>query len=407
MSRRMILSLLLAVTLIFGCAGPAFAAGGWICPACGHENPDRANFCGSCREPKPTAEIPAAAQTNAWVCSGCGEISPDSDSFCMICGQNHLETDQRALLISEREVISRQLSPAEIQELSGTFRTESEAMSLEMNPSVSGRYRVFLKTADHGFRIRAVITDAQGYSLETEYLEQGEGFSVRLEAGKRYSLNLTQHAGFGGFTMAVGKPKEWEDVSACGVISDSFGYQNQDNRYAFTPDVSGVHYLWISQAMAGFQAHILIEDGQGYSLASEYPAQGEGISISLKAGETVYVHTEQHRDLGEYQLTIGKPRPATDITGAPLVGDILTYRTERNTYQFQAPEEGDYHFRLTRADSGFQAKVTVLDQGGYELALDYLSQGEKTEAHLAAGQICTVRVDQHRGLGTYSFQVTR
>ena len=196
--------------------------------------------------------------------------------------------------------------------------------------------------------------------------------------------------------LGVGVPKQ-----------EIFGYQNQDNRYAFTPDVSGVHYLWISQAMAGFQAHILIEDGQGYSLASEYPAQGEGISISLKAGETVYVHTEQHRDLGEYQLTIGKPRPATDITGAPLVGDILTYRTERNTYQFQAPEEGDYHFRLSRADSGFQAKVTVLDQGGYELALDYLSQGEKTEAHLAAGQICTVRVDQHRGLGTYSFQVTR
>src|SRR4051794_11747556 len=47
-----------------------------ICPSCGHENPEDANFCGQCGSPLPT-EHP---------CPTCGRGNPPGLRFCRGCG---------------------------------------------------------------------------------------------------------------------------------------------------------------------------------------------------------------------------------------------------------------------------------------------------------------------------------
>ena len=49
MNRRCFILLILIVSL-FACFASSVAEEDyWVCPGCGHENPNRANFCASCR----------------------------------------------------------------------------------------------------------------------------------------------------------------------------------------------------------------------------------------------------------------------------------------------------------------------------------------------------------------------
>ena len=403
---RSIAALLLVFLLAAGAANQALAAGAWVCPACGHENPERAKFCGSCSRPRADAEIPEPVQTNAWVCSNCGEICPDGDTFCMICGGGRHDSDLRALMMPEREVLSRAMPSAEIRTFEGTFNQESKTMNRDFTAPVSGWYYVFLESAPKGLRAYCAIRDTKGYELQSDYLTQGGGFQVKLKAGEKYTLRAEQNRDPGSFRLAVGIPKEWQDLGDCTEITDSFLYQKQDNRYTITPQTSGIHTFWIGRAMKGLRFWLAVQDGQGYSLKEDYVTQNGGVSLRLKAGTTYYLHVGQNQDLGEYQLKIGRPRKTLEITGCSLIGGSIDYREEQNVYTFKAPKDGEYQFRLARADSGFRACVAVYDFGGYELGSEYIRQGGKTRVTLSAGATYTVKVIQNEGYGTYSLQIS-
>ena len=403
---RSMAALMLVFLMAAGAAGQALAAGSWICPDCGHENPERARFCGSCSQPRADAEIPEPVQTNAWVCSNCGEICPDGDAFCMSCGGGHCDSDLRALLMPEREVMSRAMPSAEIRTFEGTFNQESKTVNRDFTAPVTGRYYVFLDSAPKGLRAYCAVLDARGYELESDYLTQGDGFEVKLTAGGSYTLRAEQNRDPGTFRLAIGMPKEWQDLGECTEITDSFLYQKQDNRYTVTPRTSGIHTFWIGRAMKGLRIWLAVQDGQGYTLKDDYVTQNGGVSLRLNAGTTYYLHLGQNQDLGEYQLKIGRPRKTLEITGCSLVGGSIDYREEQNVYTFKAPGDGEYQFRLARADSGFRACVAVYDFGGYELGSEYIRQGGKTRVKLSAGSTYTVRVIQNEGYGTYSLQIS-
>ena len=402
----MFLPILLALAVILSCAVPAAADGTWTCPACGHENPDRANFCGSCRQPRPTAEVTGTAELNAWVCASCGEICPDADSFCMICGGDRHENDPRALLIPELEVKSMTPDPALVEVTDLMFTEEGASQSFEYAPPVTGRYFLFLKSAESGFRIRISVSDAQGENLGTEYAQRGDGLTVNLEAGARYNVEVAQSKQIGSFTFGIGVPREWTDLQDCGVVSDSMSFTYQDNRFTITPRTSGIHYFWIAQAMNGFRTHLVLEDEQGYKLSDAFAHRDEGVTGDLQAGTTYRLHVDQSNDLGEYQLNIGRPKPVTDLSGCSLIGDILTYEYEQNVYTYTAPEDGTYEFKLARANNAFRVRLTVLDQGGYKLGDEYLQQDGSVSVQLAAGKTCTVKVEQNKNFGTYNLMIS-
>ena len=402
---RKVLTLLLALSLLLVYTA-ALAEGSWICPGCGRENPERANFCGSCRSPKPSGEITAEAASNAWVCSQCGDVCPDGDAFCMMCGNDHHETDERAILVPESTVSDITFPAAQILPLEGVFRQNDEERSYEYTAPVTGSYRIFVKTADSGFQVRVRVLDLSDYVLGSDYLKQGQGYDVELQAGNRYIIKAIQNRDLGAFTVGVGIPREPGALENNRSIHDSMSFTDQDNQYILQAQTSGVYRFWVYQANSGFSTRVRVFDKQGYVLGSDYVKQNQGISVELAAGEIYTVHAIQHNDLGEYQLRIGCPKTTTDISGCLTVGDDISFTDQENTYTFTATESGVYVVQLAKAMKGFSARVRVFDQGGYVLGSDYLKQGGNYSVELKAGSIYTVKVIQHNEYGAYCLRIT-
>ena len=406
MIRKALLPMLLIAVLLLACVSGASADGTWVCPKCGHENPERANFCGSCREPRPSEEIHLTSTSNAWVCSLCGEICPDEDSFCMMCGNDRHDTDQRALLIPAAEVVSATMPPARVETSEYTFSSKDEELAFDFVAPVTGTYRVFVKTADSGFSVRVRVFDSQGFVVSSDYLQQNQGYDADLTAGAHYTFRMIQNNGLGSFTLAIGIPKDWTDLGDARDISDSITFRSQDNRYVITPLTSGVHRFWIAQAASGFSVRVRVFDRQGYVKSSDYIQQNQGISADLTAGETYDIHVIQNNDFGDYELKIGCPKPTVDISGCTLLGDSIVYREQENIYTFCAGESGEYRFTLAKADQNFSVRVRIFDPGGYLMGSDYIQQGQKVRADLTAGTIYTVMVIQNNNYGTYSLQIS-
>ena len=160
------IAVLLATALLLACIGLANAEGGWTCPQCGRENPERANFCGSCRAPKPEKPVAVSVSSNAWVCSGCGEVCSDQDNFCMYCGETHYANDRPAILTDEVQMLSCTPKQALVETYNGTFHTQGEKREIRYTAPVTG-YPALLKTINYSIRdyCAAQIDDGSDYYL--------------------------------------------------------------------------------------------------------------------------------------------------------------------------------------------------------------------------------------------------
>ena len=61
--RRAAALIIAACLCVALCGGAMAMEAGWKCPNCGRENPERANFCGSCRTQRPTATVTVEGET--------------------------------------------------------------------------------------------------------------------------------------------------------------------------------------------------------------------------------------------------------------------------------------------------------------------------------------------------------
>lgn len=404
MKRKGFILFLLAVCLLTWLSY-ALADGTWICPSCGRENPDRANFCGSCREPKPSNEISANVMTNAWVCPNCGEICSDEDTFCMMCGQNHTDLDERALLIPQADMPEMSLTPVNILQYPYTFNTKEEELTLEYYPPVSGDYRFFIQDAKSGLEVFISVFDNLGDQLKYTYAKNGEGLTIELKGGERHTVKLLQNRDLGSFTLRIGEPRSMTELKSFRLINDSISFREQNNRYILRPEISGYYRFDLLQAQSGFEVFISVYDSLGYQQNYTYANQGEGVGVELTAGETYYINVVQNRDIGNYQLRVGCPKKTVDISGITYIGDDLFFREQQNKYLLTPAEDGDYLFQITKADSKTEVFLAVYDQGGYQLNYGYLNQGEGVQFKLDAGSIYTVMVQQNNGTGPYSLKV--
>ena len=111
--------------------------------------------------------------------------------------------------------------PALVEVTDLMFTEEGASQSFEYAPPVTGRYFLFLKSAESGFRIRISVSDAQGENLGTEYAQRGDGLTVNLEAGARYNVEVAQSHEIGSFTFGIGVPREWTGPGKAGRRSAS------------------------------------------------------------------------------------------------------------------------------------------------------------------------------------------
>ena len=397
-------AVLLAAAVLLACAGIACAGDGWTCPKCGRENPERAVFCGGCRTPKPDDLSAVTVFSNAWVCR-CGEVCSDEDSFCMFCGEPHYEDARPAILTAEVEMRSVTPEPAVIETYSGTFRSQGEQREIRYTAPVSGSYRFWLDRANSGFRVMLDVYDSANYRLNRDYVTQGSGITVELEAGKTYTLYAHQHESLGDYTVRFGIPRQWLHLEGRQTVNDSVAFGDQQNRYKLYAPVSGDYHVWIARAKSGLRFRVEIKDDGGYLINRDYFGQNGGITAALEAGKVYDLVVSQHESTGEYTMNIGMAPATVDLAGCDTVGDRVYFHDQDNTYQYVATESSEHTFTVTKALKDMRVRVEISDGDGYLLNRDYLQQGDSLQADLKEGQKYIVHVRQHEGLGDYVLDI--
>ena len=137
------------------------------------------------------------------------------------------------------------------------------------------------------------IHDADSGYIDGRY--GGSGL-VSLEAGEQYAIMLGS-ADPCSYRLVIGVPNAIRDISGQTTASDEIRFAGQNNRYTFTPSVSGCFSFDIE---SDGTIWIEIYDADGVCIDSDY---GGSRPVTLEAGKQ-YSIILSSADICSYLLTI-------------------------------------------------------------------------------------------------------
>ena len=329
MSKSLLRRLLcIAAAVMILSAVPAAFAEGWVCPGCGRENPEKANFCGECRTEKPAARVAPESESNAWVCSNCSAVCPDGDKFCIYCGNDRHDGDARALLVEPGERKSAQYPPAEIVRMSDSVQSGQER-SYSFTARTEGRYSLFLQDCKSGFGLSVSVMNARGERLDYTYLtgDAGSVLTVELAEGQTYAIRAAQSSGEGSYTLCVGAANPVRKTDGVQVIRDSIVFENQVNRYSFTAPEDGRYGFWCTDTAYGIELRVDIYDSLGLRATCGI---GSNLFLTKVALDITAKHAKDfigELDEKSYRETLWDHRPLTDFwrIGPGIARTLETY----------------------------------------------------------------------------------
>ena len=379
---KKLIAFILASLLSLLCAF-ALADDGWTCPNCGTLNEADALFCYKCVTPKPESGGQAAAEYNAWVCPTCGRIRPNDYNFCTSDATPRTDSTQGALLISTNEPAADFYAPEAVVEVYPIRMDSESGVSIPLWTDVKGSYVVWVTDSVDGYSTIAYFLDRNKNEVGEWPTKRSEGlssinnraFAKELEGGQQYTLMLLPDNGFdrfkpGSFTLNLARPTQEQYISGYDLIHDSFVSQKQENRYVFTPEVSGLYGLTCTEAYNGVQLHIEVYDQLNNEVRStDYYTRSvrmnESLQYELEAGKTYMIYvTPNEKNIGAYTLEVGYQNETVDVSGCEVIGDKLSFSYQQNEYTYTAPSSGDYAFSAAVMDRRSDCSVRVYDEYG-------------------------------------------
>ena len=189
------------------------------------------------------------------------------------------------------------------------------------------------------------------------------------------------------------------------VHNGEISRDGQTDSYWVTMPYDGRLRAEISELYSGKAVTLLILDRLGQKVVSDgYCENGEGVTAKdLKAGDRYEIRVEQNTGYSTYQLTIGLPGEAMDVSGLTEVSDRISFTDQRNVYTFTVPRDGRYRFELFDMMKGFAPEIRVFDRLGEETAGDGYCENHEgvTLKNLKAGETYQIQVRQGSGTGNY------
>ncbi len=387
--------------------------GDWTCPTCGRINNDDMNFCGNCRTEKPKMVYSIDSNTsNAWVCSNCSHICPEEDNFCTKCGTDHNNNDLKAVMVDKPKIEALQMSPCFIERIPYSFTKEGIAVYYTAN--TDGMHYFWLEDKPSDLYAKIVLYDRNNEQLRgNEIYSNDPGIKYRLTAGENYRIVLKNgYDRNSTFTLCIGAPRNPEQVNVRCIIQDSMDYYYQENTYIFAPEIAGKYRLDVTEMQNGQEIDITIQDELGYTVKSSNMgmSMGNGLSFEAEGNKLYYIIAKQRtslrgKNLGSYKIQLSSPNPILPINGCNAIGDYLYYQGQINTYEFVAPETGNYSLFFAFTDATCNPQITVVDEYGYKMKNNGKSSYYITD--LTAGNNYRIMVEQLSGMGNYSLFIQK
>ena len=306
--------------------------------------------------------------------------------------------------------VSSEVLPIEIIALSGEIYEDGQNIAYEFVPQTEGVHRLEFSNVPDGTDLQLEIYNSGWERIESAYdLDNGDGLTVSLSAGNTYYLRVQQYQNFGAYTLNIGPKKDIVDISASTEISDSIQYTDQENDYLFSPKIDGTYRFEFSNVPDGTDLQLEIYNSGWERIKSAYDLDnGDGITVSLSAGNTYCLRVQQYQNFGAYILNIGPQKDIVDISASTEISDSIQYTDQENDYLFSPKIDGTYRFEFSNVPDGTNLQLGVYNSGSERIKTDYdLDNGDGVTVSLASENTYFIRVSYYRGYGNYSLSIVR
>ena len=281
---------------------------------------------------------------------------------------------------------------------SGHFYTAGQEDGYEFIPTVSGFHRFEVSGMLSGSAVSMQVHNEIGHRIgRNTSARNGDGLSLDLVAGERYSVTIRQSDGLTGYEFLIGHKKPTVDVSSATIVSDRMQYNDQRNTYSFVPKVSGRHRFEMTDLPSGYAVGLYVYNEIDHRIAqSTSTRNGQGLSLNLVAGEKYTVLVRQESGLSSYNLNIGHKKAIVDLSSRGVISDSVQYTGQRNTYTFVPIMDGRHVFEISGLRSGSNVQMYLYNQGGQQIG-----RGNKISRDLIPREEYTLEVRQESGFSSY------
>lgn len=295
----------------------------------------------------------------------------------------------------------------------GSFNERNQSVEYSITPSYSGNHRFDVSEMMNGFEINIKVVSSNGTTVggSSYGLSNGEGVTVNLNLGEKYTIVVSDYSGSGSYKLTIGQTKESVDVSNCNVINDSIEFADQMIYYYYTASSSGKFRFDLSNMVNGFEINVNVLDELNYSIGgSSYGMDNKsGFTVDMEKGCTYRIKVSEYSKMGNYTISIGRPHPTRTIKATDLMSGSLTYKDQQDKYEFVAPSTGEFNLTLNGMPSGSSCNIIVYDELNYNVGgTSYgLESSESITANLTSGKKYLVVISQYSGFGSYNVKMTK
>ena len=261
-------------------------------------------------------------------------------------------------------------------------------------------------------------TDSPTNSFESNSLGSSAGTSVDVPIDNLSSTpvvspishNLLQIDPIIDSTERIASIKEASfDVSPIEILTlvGDVYEKGQTVDYEFEPQIDGRYRFEFSDVPDGTDLWLGIYNFGGEKISSSSNLDnGDGLTVSLKAGELYFLRVEQYNNFGHYVLNVGVKKPVTDISTFTAVSDSIQYTNQQNDYSFSASLDGRYRFEFSDVPDGTDLWLGIYNSGWEKIdSSSNLDNGDGLTVSLVAGKLYYLRVEQYNKVGLYTLNI--
>lgn len=180
----------------------------------------------------------------------------------------------------------------------------------EITAEYGGNYRFDFANVYSGFSANVSVIDDHNYTIaDTQYgLENNEGLTAELEAGKTYLVYVYQYESTSSYDFYIGKQSDTKSLTIGKTVSDEITFTGQKNRYDLVSNGTGEYEFVLSDMKNGVEFNISVFDDHNYVLCdSDYGIENGGsCSAKLEKGKKYRVVVYQYSDWGTYKLKVSR-----------------------------------------------------------------------------------------------------
>ena len=312
------------------------------------------------------------------------------------------------LVIDRNEENSIKFESGTIEQFNGSIKDEEQVDSYDFVPDIDGIYRFEFSNIPNSVSHNLYLYNADGEELYRKTSCGNEnGITAQLNGGQKYVAAVGQSWNTGSYTLNIGHQKPEQVISEYSQIADAIQFTDQENDYVFVPERDGIYRFEFSEIPNNVFHSIYVYNANREELDRRTTiTNGNGITISLEAGQKYYIVVRQSVGVGSYKLLIGKQKPAVDISDYTIISDAIQYTDQKNIYDFIPKNDGLYRFEFANMPNGILNSLFVYNSGYEEIACHTcIFSGGGISINLNANETYHIAVKQESGVGSYNLLV--